>query len=168
MNRSTAILGSMLFLALVLGLVVIYFPYIFCYWRLAPPFFGVTALRPIGALISLAGVLLLLECYLEFVLRGLGTPAPIAPPRRLVISGAYHYVRNPMYVAIVAAVWGQGLFFGNAQVLRYGLYLWIGFFAFVLLYEEPVLIRRFGQTYAEYRRGVPRWIPRLRPYQPPS
>ena len=166
MQRTTAIMGSLLFLALVLGIVVIYFPYIFCYWRLAPPYFGFAGVRVLGALLVAAGLLVLLNSYVHFALRGLGTPAPIAPPRHLVVSGVYRYVRNPMYVAIVAAVLGQGLYFGNAQVLRYGLYLWVGFFGFVLFYEEPHLRRKFGRQYMEFCAEVPRWIPRLRPYSP--
>lgn len=164
MNRPTAMLGSLLFLAVVPGIVVIYFPYIFCYWRLAPPFFGFAGCRVLGALLFTAGILVLLDCYVQFVLHGIGTPAPVAPPRHLVVSGVYRHVRNPMYVAIVAAVLGEGLFFGNAQVLRYGLYLWVGFFTFVLGYEEPALRRKFGRQYMDFCTHVPRWIPRLRPY----
>jgi len=167
MQRTQAIFGSTLFLILVLGLVVIYFPYIFCHWRLAPPFFGFLPVRAIGLLIFGAGLYILLDAYVRFALQGLGTPAPVAPPSRLVVTGVYRYVRNPMYMAILAAVWGQGLFFGNAQVIHYGLYLWAGFFAFVLCYEEPALRRKFGAEYLKFCAEVPRWIPRLNPYSPP-
>ena len=163
MNRTVAVLGSILFLTLVLGLVVIFCPYIFCYWRIAPPFFGFYPFRILGVLMVVAGIVMLLDCYVHFALRGLGTPAPVAPPPKLVVSGPYRYVRNPMYVAIVAAVWGQGLFFGSWQVMRYGLYLWVGFFAFVVFWEERALSRKFGQRYLDFCAQVPRWIPRLRP-----
>lgn len=162
MSRTVAVLGSIVFLTLVLGLVVIFCPYIFCYWRIAPPFFGFFPLRILGGLMVLVGLVMLLDCYVHFALRGLGTPAPVAPPPRLVVTGLYRYVRNPMYVAIVAAVWGQGLFFGNWQVMRYGLYLWVGFFAFVVFWEERALRRKFGQQYLDFCTHVPRWIPRLK------
>lgn len=167
MKRRRAILGSTLFLTLVLGLVVIYFPYIFCYWRLAPPFFGFWPFRITGISMFGGGLYILLDAYVRFALQGLGTPAPMAPPTHLVVTGVYRYVRNPMYVAILAAVWGEGLFFGNAQVMHYGLYLWAGFFAFVICYEEPALRRKFGVGYQEYCAVVPRWIPRFSPYSPP-
>ena len=112
-----------------------------------------------------AGVSVLLDSFARFALQGLGTPAPIFPTRHLVVSGLFRHVRNPMYVAVVALILGQGLFFGNIRVLEYGVAIWVGFFLFVLLYEEPTLRKSFGPEYEEFCANVPRWIPHLRPWR---
>ena len=69
-----------------------------------------------------------------------------------------------MYVAVVSVILGQGLLFGSARVLEYGLAVWAAFCLFVLLYEEPTLRKSFGREYEEFCANVPRWIPRLRPW----
>ena len=84
------------------------------------------------------------------------------PPQALVIGGLYRYVRNPMYVAVAATIIGQGLLLGRSVLLAYALIFMGIVAAFVKLYEEPVLTRRFGAQYEEYRRAVPAWWPRFR------
>jgi protein-S-isoprenylcysteine O-methyltransferase Ste14 len=111
-----------------------------------------------------AGLPVLLDSFARFAHQGLGTPAPIAPPQHLVVTGLYRYVRNPMYVAVSLLIFGQALFFGSIWLLEYGLIVWFGFFAFVVLYEEPALRRKFGKEYEEFCSQVPRWIPRLKPF----
>ena len=114
------------------------------------------------------GVPVLLDSFARFALQGLGTPAPVLPTRHLVVTGFFRHVRNPMYVAVASLIFGQGLFFGSVTVLEYGAAVWLAFFLFVLLYEEPTLRRTFGAEYEEFRAHVPRWIPRLRPWQGPK
>ena len=109
-----------------------------------------------------AGGLTLLWCFWDFAQKGRGTPAPIDPPKELVVSGLYRYVRNPMYVGIFLIVIGHFLWFGYWNLLAYALFLLILFHLFVTLYEEPNLRNRFGPAYAEYLGAVPRWIPRIR------
>ena len=104
----------------------------------------------------------------RIVFEGRGTPAPVAPTERLVIGGAYRYVRNPMYVAVLAAIFGQGLVLGRLVLFGYALVVAIAVVGFVLGYEQPVLAERYGQEYEEYRRAVPGWIPRLTPWQGPE
>jgi protein-S-isoprenylcysteine O-methyltransferase Ste14 len=133
---------------------------------MAPPLLGVFAFRIVGALMVVAGLPVLLECFARFVIEGLGTPAPVAPPQHLVVAGFYRYVRNPMYVAVSLLIFGQGLLMGSVDVLEYGLVVWLGFYAFVLLYEEPKLRRKFGSEFDQYCARVPRWIPRMRPSEP--
>jgi protein-S-isoprenylcysteine O-methyltransferase Ste14 len=128
------------------------------------PFLGLLVLPGIGGMLVLLGLASLVESILRFALVGLGTPAPVAPPTRLVVSGQYRHVRNPMYVAVVAVVLGQALLLGTIELLWYAAVLWVGFEAFVLLYEEPALRARFGSSYDAYRRNVGRWWPRLRPW----
>jgi protein-S-isoprenylcysteine O-methyltransferase Ste14 len=115
----------------------------------------------------LAGLQLFVAFNLRFVREGEGTPAPIAPTRRLVVGGPFRYVRNAGYIAVLALVAAQGLFFGSGIVLVYAVALFILFHGFVLLYEEPTLRRQFGAEYETYCHQVPRWIPHLprRPYR---
>jgi protein-S-isoprenylcysteine O-methyltransferase Ste14 len=118
--------------------------------------------RAIGTLLIAAGLPLLLDSFARFAIQGLGTPAPVAPPRHLVVSGLYRYVRNPMYVAVLSLVFGQGLLFGSVQVLQYDVAVGLGFHLFVLLYEEPALRAKFGSEYDSYCKQVRRWWPRMR------
>jgi len=163
MTRATALVGSALFLALAPGTIAGLVPWLIVRWPAPTPVPALTALG--GTMIGL-GLLLLLECFGRFAVQGRGTPAPIAPPERLVVTGPYRRVRNPMYVAVTAMVLGQAALFASLPLLVYGLVLWAGFHAFVLAYEEPTLRRLFPQDYAAFFAAVPRWIPRLRPWRP--
>jgi protein-S-isoprenylcysteine O-methyltransferase Ste14 len=168
MNRLFAIAGSAVFLVVAPGTLAVWVPWTICRWRMAPPLLGIFSLRILGALLIAAGLPVLLDSFGRFALQGLGTPAPIAPPRHLVVTGLYRYVRNPMYVAVSALIFGQGLSFGSAQVLEYGLAVWLGFHLFVLLYEEPTLRGKFDGEYEEFCANVGRWIPRLTPWRKES
>jgi protein-S-isoprenylcysteine O-methyltransferase Ste14 len=117
-------------------------------------------------LLLAAGLPVLLDSFGRFALKGLGTPAPIFPTRHLVVSGLFRYVRNPMYVAVLALIFGQGLLFGSVRILEYGIAIWVAFHLFVLMYEEPTMRRSFEPEYEAFCANVPRWIPRLRPWRP--
>jgi len=160
MKRASALLGSAVFLVIAPGTLGVYFPWTICRWHVAEPLLGLPFLRIVGALMIVAGLPVLLDSFGRFAIQGLGTPAPIAPPQHLVVSGLYRYVRNPMYVAVSLLIFGQGLLFGSVSVLEYGVVVWLGFFAFVLLYEEPTLREKFGKEYEEFCARVPRWVPR--------
>jgi protein-S-isoprenylcysteine O-methyltransferase Ste14 len=123
-------------------------------------------MRVLGGILLVAGLIALIRAFVRFVTEGLGTPAPIAAPERLVVGGVYRYVRNPMYVAVLAAIVGQGLLLGRLGLLLYAAATWLVVAAFVRWYEEPTLTRRFGEDYETYRRAVPAWWPRLRPWEP--
>jgi protein-S-isoprenylcysteine O-methyltransferase Ste14 len=165
-QRASAILGSAIFLVVAPGTVAMYVPWVICHWHTAQPLLGFFAFHIIGALMIAAGLPVLLDSFARFAIKGLGTPAPVAPPQRLVVTGLYRYVRNPMYVAVLSLIFGQGLLFGSVQVLEYGLVVWLAFFAMVLFYEEPALRRKFGKEYEEFCAHVPRWTPRLKPFAP--
>lgn len=165
MRRASAIIGSAIFLVIAPGTVAGYVPWRISHWHIAPPLLGFTAFRAIGILFMVAGLPVLLDSFARFAIQGLGTPAPLAPPQHLVVSGLFRYVRNPMYVAVLLLIFGQGLLFGSAPLLEYGVAVWLGFFALVVLYEEPTLRRGFGDDYAEYCSHVRRWIPRLKGWQ---
>jgi protein-S-isoprenylcysteine O-methyltransferase Ste14 len=112
--------------------------------------------------VVLAGVVVLIRAFVRFVREGRGTPAPVAPTERLVVGGDYRYVRNPMYVAVVAVILGQALLFLDVWLLIYATVTWAVMASFVHWYEEPVLRKRYGRQYDEYCRAVPAWLPRLR------
>ena len=158
------IVGSLLFFALAPGTVAGWVPFWLTGWRAQPPLPGIASFRVAGGALVVFGLGSLVECFGRFTVVGLGTPAPIAPPTRLVVSGQYRHVRNPMYVAILAIVVGQSLVLGSGVLLRYAALVWVLFHAWVLLYEEPTLESQFGASYAVYRRNVRRWWPRVRPW----
>jgi protein-S-isoprenylcysteine O-methyltransferase Ste14 len=118
-----------------------------------------------GGMLVTLGFIVLLDSFARFAVQGMGTPAPVFPTRHLVVSGMYRYVRNPMYVAVVSAVLGQGLIFGNVTLLEYGGLVWLLFHLFVLVYEEPTLSKSFGSEYKLFCAEVPRWIPRSTPWK---
>jgi protein-S-isoprenylcysteine O-methyltransferase Ste14 len=122
-------------------------------------------MRVVGAVLLIAALIVLVQAFVRFVLEGLGTPAPIAAPTRLVVGGPYRYVRNPMYVALLGVIVGQALLLGQLVLLLYGVLLWLIAAAFVRWHEEPALARRFGADYQAYRRAVPAWWPRLSPWK---
>lgn len=161
MRKALAVLGTAIFLVVAPGFVAGLVPRWISRWRLAAPFFGVAAFRFAGAMLIAIGFAGVLECFARFALKGIGTPAPVFPAQRLVVSGMYRYVRNPMYIAVVAMIFGQALLFGNAGLLEYGALIWLLFHLFVLIYEEPVLRDTYGAEYEEFCGKVPRWIPRF-------
>jgi protein-S-isoprenylcysteine O-methyltransferase Ste14 len=156
-RRRRAVLGTIVFTGVVPGTIVGLVPYLLSGWRLASS----VGLRVLGVLLILVALPVFVAFLVRFVREGIGTPAPIAPPERLVVGGPFARVRNPGYVAVVALVVGQGLLFGSGAVLAYAVLLALGFHGFVVLYEEPTLRRRFGAEYEAYCRRVPRWWPRL-------
>lgn len=165
MKKSIAVLGSALFFVAAptsLGGLV---PWWITGWEFRPPFFDLAATRVVGIVLIVAGLPGIVDSFARFALQGLGTPAPIAPTQNLVVTGLYRHVRNPIYVALVAVILGQALLFGDPRLLGYGVLMWLGFHAFVVAVEEPVLVDSFGTEYEDFRAHVPRWIPRLTPWR---
>ena len=163
--RIWSLLGSALFLVVAPGTVAGLIPYRLTGWRVERPLPGLSFGRLVGAALIVVGVASLVESFLRFALKGLGTPAPVAPPSRLVVSGQYCHVRNPMYVAVLAIVLGQSLVLGSTALLGYAGLLAVLFHAFVVVYEEPKLTAQFGSSYQEYQAHVSRWWPRIRPWR---
>jgi protein-S-isoprenylcysteine O-methyltransferase Ste14 len=159
-----AILGSVIFLLIAPVTVVGWIPYWIGRWQMQLDFGDFTILRVVGVVLILAGVPVLLDSFARFAIQGLGTPAPVFPTRKLVVQGLYRYVRNPMYVALLLVVTGQALLFGNLHLLEYGAIVWLFTHLFVVLYEEPKLRATFDDEYKTFCAHVPRWIPRLRPW----
>ena len=163
MSKITAILGSALFFLVAPAMLAGVIPWSITHWEFRPPFLTVEATRLAGVAFIIAGVPGVLDSFARFELVGLGTPAPIAPPRNLVVSGLYRYVRNPIYVAVVAVILGQGVLFADWRLVEYGALLWLFFHIAVIVHEEPTLRQSFGAEYESYCAKVPRWLPRLTP-----
>lgn len=157
-RRVLALVGSLAFLFIAPGTVVGVVPWLITHWQPKSRVSG--ALTATGIALIVFGLTPLVESFARFAWKGLGTPAPVAPTRHLVASGFYRYVRNPMYLGVVAAVMGQALVFADVDLLVYALAAWLTMHAFVVLYEEPKLRRTFGAEYTEFCAQVPRWLPR--------
>ena len=165
MRKSGAIWGSAVFFLLAPATVAGLVPFCLSRWRVNRLPLGVPQ-QILGGILIVAGASVLLHAFRRFALEGLGTPAPVAPTQRLVVGGPYRHVRNPMYLAVLAVVVGQALVFGPRSLVEYGILFLVAFVTFVRVYEEPTLKSQFGAEYDAYRRGVPGWWPRLRPWQP--
>ena len=152
-------LRSVLFLMLAPGMVAGVIPLTLCRSgsQIQTSFFSYLAFP-----LWLIGVATLLGCFWDFLVKGKGTPAPIDPPKELVVSGLYHYVRNPMYVGVFLVILGHFLWFGFLNLLIYAVVVGIVFHSFVTLYEEPNLKNRFGAVYEDYLKRVPRWLPKFK------
>jgi protein-S-isoprenylcysteine O-methyltransferase Ste14 len=116
----------------------------------------------LGVIIFLVGAAIYFRCAWEFAVRGLGTPAPIAPTKFLVTTALHRYVRNPMYIGVFGVLLGEMVTFRSVALVEYGAFVCVAVQLFVLFYEEPALRRQFGESYEEYRRTVPRWIPKFK------
>jgi protein-S-isoprenylcysteine O-methyltransferase Ste14 len=119
-------------------------------------------LRFLGLIPIVVGITVYLWCAWGFTFFGKGTPAPIAPPKNLVIKGLYGYVRNPMYVGILLILFGEALLFESAVLFLYAILVFVIFYAAIVYYEEPTLRRKFTDSYKRYCDSVPRWIPHLK------
>lgn len=157
--------GSAGFFVLAPGIVAGLIPWLLTRWQ-SEPFW--LPLRVVGWIVLIAAVAVLVSAFARFVAEGFGTPAPVAPPEKLVVGGFYRYVRNPMYLAVLSAIIGQALVFGQLLLLAYAAVVSAAFYAMVHWHEEPSLRRSFGSQYETYRDAVPGWLPRLRPWQPPK
>jgi protein-S-isoprenylcysteine O-methyltransferase Ste14 len=164
-RRPAAAAGSAVFFAVAPGVVAGLVPWWLTRWQVRGPLAHWAPVRAAGLIMLALGVIVLVQAFARFVSEGRGTPAPVAPTERLVIGGLYRYVRNPMYLAVVAVIIGQGLALGQPVLLAYAAAVWVTVASFVRCYEEPALARQFGEQYQAYRRAVPAWRPRTRPWR---
>lgn len=157
---------ALLFTVLVPGTVTVAIPW----WILGPTgrqLPGVWTVFEFGGvgLLVLGGVIYV-WCVRDFVSRGRGIPAPLDPPKELVVTGLYRHVRNPMYLGVLLLLLGEVVLFRSRPLLLYTAAWFLVVNAFVLFYEEPTLRRRFGESYERYAAEVARWVPRWRPGPP--
>ncbi|MBO0833251.1 MAG: isoprenylcysteine carboxylmethyltransferase family protein [Actinobacteria bacterium] len=165
MRRSAAAVVSMMWGAVLGGTLGLLLPYLLGDWHFHRPLPYWAVAQVAGTLLICAGVVPLAQSFIDFIRAG-GTPVPVAPPPRLVVSGFYRYVRNPIYVGFMAVLLGQALLFGSLGLLEYTAVAWCVGAAGVRFYEEPTLARKFGSEYQAYRDAVRAWIPRLHPWTP--
>ena len=149
---------SLLYLILEAGLFALYIPLTFFRTgsRIEMSFISFLAIP-----LWLIGASMVLRCFWDFTFKGRGTPIPIDPPKELVVTGFYRYVRNPIYVGVSSIFLGHFFWFGYWALLIYTVFAFIGVHLFVVLYEEPTLKGKFGAAYVEYLKRVPRWIPKV-------
>jgi protein-S-isoprenylcysteine O-methyltransferase Ste14 len=145
------------------GIVLVYLPFWLTRFRVpaGEPWWQIALA---GVLIA-AGVAPLVESAQRFIYAGRGTLVPTTPTEHLVVSGFYRHVRNPMYAGVLIALAGEALLFHSRGLLLFAVLLWLGFHLFVSRYEEPTLTRRYGDEYLRFKQNVPRWLPRLKPWQ---
>ena len=163
MRRVSAAFGSATFFLIAPVTVAVVIP-----WRLTDWSADASvprAIRFAGAVLITGGIAVLVSAFARFAFEGRGTPAPIAPTERLVVGGLYRYVRNPMYISVLAVIAGQAALLFRRELVSYGLWVAAAMVAFVKLYEEPTLRHRYGAQYEGYRRAVPGWFPRLSPWR---
>ena len=157
-------LRSLLFLVLIPGTVAGYVPLRIL--RGSKPSFmpGLSAASVLAGCLTLLGAAVLLRCVWDFFSAGRGTLAPVDPPKLLVVRGLYRRTRNPMYNGVLAVLVGEAWLFRSAALLEYAFLMLVIFHLVVVVYEEPILVSRFGESYQEYRRAVPRWGFTVRPF----
>jgi protein-S-isoprenylcysteine O-methyltransferase Ste14 len=119
----------------------------------------------LAAALILIGLVPLFESIVRFVRIGRGTLVPTTPTEQLVVSGLYRFVRNPMYVGVLTVLAGELLLLESRALAMYIGMIFLGIHLFVCFYEEPTLARRYAEQYAAYKRNVPRWLPRIAPWQ---
>ena len=116
----------------------------------------------LSVLFYILGSAIYLWCVWDFATFGRGTPAPIDPPKKLVVRGLYQYSRNPMVVGVLILILAWAISFKAAILLVYMLIVGVAFHAVIVFYEEPHLRKLFGESYSNYCARVPRWIPHFR------
>jgi protein-S-isoprenylcysteine O-methyltransferase Ste14 len=163
-SLARAWIGTIVFLFLAPGIVAGLIPWLITGWRWHDWGGATWIVLPIAWILIALGAAFLLYAFALFAVNR-GTPAPVAPTQTLVVTGVYRFVRNPMYLAVLAIILGQALLFGSWWLVLYAGIALTAVVAFVKGYEEPTLTRTYGEQYLEYRRNVPGWWPRLTPWR---
>jgi protein-S-isoprenylcysteine O-methyltransferase Ste14 len=162
-RTSTAAVGSAAFFVVAPGTFVGLGPWLITRWEVPG---SSPAIRvALGVALIVLGLIPPVHAFIQFARAG-GTPMPIAPTERLVVTGFNRFVRNPMYVGLLTVILGQALLFDSIGLVVYAVIGWLVTASFVRWYEEPTLVNTYGDQYQQYRRNVGAWIPRLTPWKP--
>ncbi|MCK6540264.1 MAG: isoprenylcysteine carboxylmethyltransferase family protein [Anaerolineales bacterium] len=153
-------LKSLFFFILAPGLLMGYFPYLIS--TMDAELFNPGVVGYLAFPLWFVGWTVMIWCFWIFIANGRGTPAPVDPPRELVIVGPYRFVRNPMYAAGIIALLGWIFWSPSIPLIAAPFLFFLAAYLFVIFYEEPTLKNKFGAAYDEYARRVPRWMPKLR------
>jgi len=154
------LLRSIFFALLLPGGVTVVIPYLLISSRTDGVSSPQGPFRYLGLPLIAIGATGLLWCIWDFFSKGRGTLAFVDPPKHLVVHGLYRYVRNPMYVAAMTVIVGEAILFRSLSLLAEVGIFFVMAHLFVTLYEEPVLRRKFGESYERYTQTVGRWLPR--------
>lgn len=165
MRRSVSAVISLAWFVAIGGTFGCLLPYLSGDWHLHQPLPYWAIARGAGVLLICAGLVPLVRSFVDFFRAG-GTPVPVASPPRLVVSGFYRYLRNPIYAGFGIILTGQTLLTGSPGMLRYTVVACCIGLAAARFYEELILTRKFGREYEIYRHAVRAWIPRLHPWSP--
>ena len=146
--------------SLFIGFVLIYFPARVLAWAGVSRPAEIAWPQGVGLIVGTSGAAIAIWCVLAFAWLGKGTPAPFDPPRKLVVSGPYRFVRNPMYIGATTALMGAAIFYQSATLAGFAALFLLTAHLFAVIYEEPTLKRSFGDEYDTYCLRVSRWWPR--------
>jgi protein-S-isoprenylcysteine O-methyltransferase Ste14 len=146
------------------GIILVLVPWLFIRFRI-PSEEPIGLILADGALIAI-GLIPLLESIGRFIVVGRASLLPAVPTEHLVVTGPYRFVRSPMYCGVIMAVAAEALLFQSRDLLYYFASPWLGFHLFVYLYEEPRLTDIYADEYRAFQRNVPRWLPRIKPWNP--
>jgi protein-S-isoprenylcysteine O-methyltransferase Ste14 len=160
-TRAASLALSGLWLVIAPGSVAGLLPWLITGWRFDDALGDSGMVRGLGLGLIALGAIALLECFFRFAWFGFAAPVPITPTRKLIVTGLYRHVRNPMYFGVITVVIGEALWLGQASLLLYAAAAWLFFHLFVVGYEEPTLREQFPADFERFERAVPRWIPRL-------
>ncbi len=159
-----ALLGTLIFLFVLLPFFLIWIPYEIITSPMIIYLFSLGEIRYLGMVPIFIGVIIYVWCSNNFVFIAKGTPIPFTPTKKLIVKGLYMFVRNPLYIAGIMVLTGEALLFQSIGILIYCLAMFAAFNVHVLM-EEALLANKFGETYNEYKKHVPRWIPQFTPYR---
>lgn len=158
------VINALVFFLLAPVVVSGFVPYFLSGWDYKEAFLSLSFFRLLGFVMLFIGIIFVLQTFTEFVRKSGGTPAPFMPSEKLVLSGLYKYVRNPMYYGVLLVIYGQALLLGSYPVLLYALAVSAVFHFYVVKYEEPQLKEKFGKQYENYCKYVNRWMPHTKPW----
>ena len=122
-------------------------------------------LKLVGWLIAVAGSALFVYTVFLFKMLGQGTLAPWEPTKKLIVEGPYRYCRNPMITGVFFMIVGEGLMLYSTNILAWAVAFFIINTLYFIFVEERSMMQRFGSDYLRYKKHVPRWLPRLRPFR---
>jgi protein-S-isoprenylcysteine O-methyltransferase Ste14 len=162
-QRSNALISALFVVFGGPGFVRVYIPYWMTRFRIPPEEPGWEIV--LAAALNFVGLVPLFESIVRFIRVGRGTLVPAAPTQRLVVSGLYRYVRNPMYVGVLTCIGGEALLFRSHSLVIYLAWVCLAAHLFVCLYEVPTLMRRHPEDYPLYKLYVARWLPRFTPWK---
>ena len=152
-------LKTILYMGFMHGVFTVYLPY---QLSARSQMFDLGIFRYLAFPLWILGALIIVQCSMDIIRRGRGTPAHLDPPKELVIAGWYRYVRNPIYLGALMVQFGLILWFGSTLAMVYAFLFFLAFHVLIIFVEEPILRNQFGAAYEEYCRSVPRWIPKVR------